>query len=516
MGQAICSTGRCPDPLPHRMSQHKAALIHTKVVTGSWCCVLPRCEDVSEELSEEECSIARRAQRVALEVLEDALRKDRVLMRNLKDVVVLTGEGGEGWVERYAMLTERLLRSLVAQLQQAAFLKNPRKAGSYAYVKKNAWDRTIYLCPLFWQAPSELQKDSQPGTLIHEASHFLGLHDITYATASFRAGGGGTAICTDGHMPLSETLRKALLNANSIEYEFEIVLRHRQPYQGGCYACCGETARSSVCENALPWCGPACGPQSTAASTIGDMVQLAVLPTRDAMRRCLWDMRRVAEALSQCQRAVLVANITGGVVSVAGGVAAMAGLLLAPAALGNALLLAAVGFGITMAGSIASTAATISSSVGCLVRKGKAEMLLEKFAAQAQVFTGCQEAVERARTLLEALGQEENLDVILGVFRVVVGLGRSIFNGSRALRVSTVLAGAGNATILAGTASYVLLSLCLALDIFFITKDSAHLHRGTCLELEGRIHAATAMLEREFGAIDEFCEKIRLILEEQE
>ncbi|XP_072198366.1 uncharacterized protein [Excalfactoria chinensis] len=498
------------------MSQHKAALIHTKVVTGSWCCVLPRGEDVSEELSEEECSIARRAQRVALEVLEDALRKDRVLMKNLKDVVVLTGEGGEGWVERYAMLTERLLRSLIAQLQQAAFRKNPRKAGSYAYVKKNAWDRTIYLCPLFWQAPGELQKDSQPGTLIHEASHFLGLHDITYATASFRAGGGGTAICTDGHMPLSETLRKALLNANSIEYEFEIVLRHRQPYRGGCYGCCGETARHSICENALPWAGPACRPQSAAASTIGDIVQLALLPARDAMQRCLWDMRRVAEALGQHQRAVLVANITGGVVSVAGGVAAMAGLLLAPATLGNVLLLAAVGFGVSMAGSIASAAGTVSSSVGYLVRKGEAETLLEKFAAQAQAFTGCQEAVGRARRLLEALGQEESLDVILGVFRVVAGLGRSVFNGSSALRVSTVLAGAGPATSLAGTATYVLLGLCLALDIFFITKDSAHLHRGARSELVGSILVATAVLEREFGAIDEFCEKIRLILEEQE
>lgn len=242
------------------MSPRMATLIHTKAVTGSSCCALPCSEDVSEELSEEESGIARRAQRAALEVLEDALRKERVLMRNLKDVVVLAGEGqgGEGWVERYAMLTKKLLRSLVSQLQQAAFRKNPRRAGSYAYVKKNACDRTIYLCPLFWQAPSELEKDSQPGTLIHEASHFLGLHDITYATASFRAGGGGAAIWTERRVPLFEALRKALLNANSIEYEFEIVLRHRQPYRAGRYACCGETARNSVCENALPHGGLSC------------------------------------------------------------------------------------------------------------------------------------------------------------------------------------------------------------------------------------------------------------------
>ncbi|NXC44878.1 PLMP metalloendopeptidase, partial [Penelope pileata] len=230
------------------------------------------------------------------------------------------------------MLTKGLLRSLVWQLRQAAFRKNPRRAGSYAYVKKDARDRTIYLCPLFWQAPHELQKDSQPGTLIHEASHFLGLHDITYATASFRAGSGGAAIWTDGRMPLFESLRKALLNANSIEYEFEIVLRHRQPYRAGRYACCGETAHNSVCENALPHGGPPCGPpESVAASTIGDMVQLSLLPARDAMRSCLRDMERTAEAVERCHRAVLLANIAGGAVGAAGGVAAMAGLLLASA-----------------------------------------------------------------------------------------------------------------------------------------------------------------------------------------
>ncbi|KAM9189211.1 uncharacterized protein V3H86_004640 [Mergus octosetaceus] len=503
------------------MSPRKATLIHTKAVTGSSCCALPCSEDVSEELSEEESGIARRAQRAALEVLEDALRKERVLMRNLKDVVVLAGEGqgGEGWVERYAMLTKKLLRSLISQLQQAAFRKNPRRAGSYAYVKKNACDRTIYLCPLFWQAPGELEKDSQPGTLIHEASHFLGLHDITYATASFRAGGGGAAIWTDRRVPLFESLRKALLNANSIEYEFEIVLRHRQPYRAGRYACCGETARNSVCENALPHGGLSCGaPKSPAASrsTIGDTVRLSLLPARDTMQSCLRDMRRAAEATERCHWAAAVANVTGGVLGVTGGATAIAGLLLAPTALGTALLLSAVGFGVSLLGSLVGATATVSDSLGCLARKDGAEVLLEEFGAQAEVFTGSREHVERARRLLEVLGKDESLDVILGVFRVVTGLGRSVLNGSSVARASAALAGASRAVSLAGTATQLLLGLSLALDIFFVTKDSAHLSRGARAELAGSIRAAAGMLERDFGVIDEFCQKINLILEEQE
>nr|XP_038038311.1 uncharacterized protein LOC119717510 isoform X2 [Anas platyrhynchos] len=131
---------------------------------------------------------------------------------------------------------------------------------------------------------------------------------------AFGLGAAAQAIWTERRVPLFEALRKALLNANSIEYEFEIVLRHRQPYRAGRYACCGETARNSVCENALPHGGLSCGaPESPAASrsTIGDTVRLSLLPARDAMRSCLQDMRRVAEATERCHRAAAVANVTG-------------------------------------------------------------------------------------------------------------------------------------------------------------------------------------------------------------
>ncbi|XP_013816269.2 uncharacterized protein [Apteryx mantelli] len=503
------------------MPHYKATFIHTKAATRSLCCVLPRSEDVTEELSEEESRIVWRAQRTALEVLEDTLRKDRVLIKNLKDVVVLDrGSKGDGcWVERYAMLTEKLLRQLISQLEQVAFQKNPCKARSYAYVKKNTPDRTIYLCPLFWQAPRELEKDSQPGTLIHEASHFLGLHDITYTTASFQVGTGGAIIWTDSHTPAFESLRKALLNANSIEYEFEIVLKHREPYRGDRYACCGETARNSICENAVPWSGLSCGPTESSAvrrSTIGDTVRLSLLPARDAMKKCLSDIWKVVEAVDKCHRGAMVANVTGGAVSMAGGVAALAGLLLAPTMLGTSLVLSAVGFGISTVGGLTSATATISDSVNSLVKKGEVETLVEEFQRQVEIFTGSLEPFKTARGLLEFLGQDESTEVILGVFRVVGGLGRSVLNVTSMAKASTVLAGTSHAVRFAGTATHILVGLSLALDLFFVTKDSVHFHHGARSELAKSIRAAAATLEREFNIIDEFCEKINRILEEQE
>ncbi|XP_025933892.1 uncharacterized protein LOC112972053 isoform X1 [Apteryx rowi] len=470
------------------MPHYKATFIHTKAATRSLCCVLPQSEDVTEELSEEESRIVWRAQRTALEVLEDTLRKDRVLIKNLKDVVVLDrGSKGDGcWVERYAMLTEKLLRQLISQLEQA---------------------------------PRELEKDSQPGTLIHEASHFLGLHDITYTTASFQVGTGGAIIWTDSHTPAFESLRKALLNANSIEYEFEIVLKHREPYRGDRYACCGETARNSICENAVPWSGLSCGPTESSAvrrSTIGDTVRLSLLPARDAMKKCLSDIWKVVEAVDKCHRGAMVANVTGGAVGMAGGVAALAGLLLAPTMLGTSLVLSAVGFGISTVGGLTSATATISDSVNSLVKKGEVETLVEEFQRQVEIFTGSLEPFKTARGLLEFLGQDESTEVILGVFRVVGGLGRSVLNVTSMAKASTVLAGTSHAVRFAGTATHILVGLSLALDLFFVTKDSVHFHHGARSELAKSIRAAAATLEREFNIIDEFCEKINRILEEQE
>ncbi|XP_062434853.1 uncharacterized protein LOC134142104 isoform X1 [Rhea pennata] len=503
------------------MPHCKATFIHTKALTGSLCCVLPQSEDVTEELSEEESRIVWRAQQAALAVLEDTLRKDWVLIKNLKDVVVLDrgSKGDSCGVEHYAMLTERLLRQLISQLEQVAFQKNSCKARSYAYVKKNTPDQTIYLCPLFWQAPREFEKDSQPGTLIHEASHFLGLHDITYMTASFRVGDGGAVIWTDSHTPAFESLRKALLNANNIEYEFEIVLKHREPYQGNRYACCGETARNSICGNAVPRGGLSSRPTESSAvrrNTIGDTVRRSLLPARNAMRKCLSDIWKVAEAVDKCHGGATVANIAGGAVGMAGGVAAMAGLLLAPTMLGTSLVLSAVGFGISTIGGLTSAAATVSDSANSLIKNSEVEALMEQFQRQVEMFTGNLEPFKRARGLLEFLGQDETMDVILGVFRVVGGLGRSIFNVTSMVKASTMLARTSHAIRFAGTTTHVLVGLSLALDLFFITKDSVHFHHGAQSELSKSICAAAATLEREFNIIDEFCEKINMILEQQE
>ncbi|XP_025933894.1 apolipoprotein L1-like isoform X2 [Apteryx rowi] len=234
------------------------------------------------------------------------------------------------------------------------------------------------------------------------------------------------------------------------------------------------------------------------------------------MKKCLSDIWKVVEAVDKCHRGAMVANVTGGAVGMAGGVAALAGLLLAPTMLGTSLVLSAVGFGISTVGGLTSATATISDSVNSLVKKGEVETLVEEFQRQVEIFTGSLEPFKTARGLLEFLGQDESTEVILGVFRVVGGLGRSVLNVTSMAKASTVLAGTSHAVRFAGTATHILVGLSLALDLFFVTKDSVHFHHGARSELAKSIRAAAATLEREFNIIDEFCEKINRILEEQE
>jgi peptidyl-Lys metalloendopeptidase len=57
-------------------------------------------------------------------------------------------------------------------------------ANTYAYVFPTDSTRTIYVCAVFWKVPtSNCVMDSQPGTLIHEGSHFnnvCGTQDYAY------------------------------------------------------------------------------------------------------------------------------------------------------------------------------------------------------------------------------------------------------------------------------------------------------------------------------------------------
>jgi hypothetical protein len=75
--------------------------------------------------------------------------------------------------KRFAVVTERQAQDLISALKKTPFQIAAGADDVYAFVFPEDRTFTMYLCDAFWDAPNTICKDSKPGTLIHEASHFL-------------------------------------------------------------------------------------------------------------------------------------------------------------------------------------------------------------------------------------------------------------------------------------------------------------------------------------------------------
>ncbi|XP_069473040.1 uncharacterized protein [Ambystoma mexicanum] len=231
------------------------AIVCSKYTDGKKCRI-GLTQDGSEPLTRKDECVAAEARRNTVHILKDTLRKKDQLLMNSPEHLVTKAK--VHWMWRYTVLTEQRVKNLITVLEKAKFKKNDseEKQNTYAYVYPKSNDRTIYLCPQFWAAPKHLKKNSQLGTLIHEASHFLGTEDLAYGKETKRIpfGCGGTVVRV-----ILKGLVEVTANADNIEYEFEVTLKHKGNYIRVItatssyheYNCCLERAEHSVCIKAV-------------------------------------------------------------------------------------------------------------------------------------------------------------------------------------------------------------------------------------------------------------------------
>nr|XP_006110231.1 uncharacterized protein LOC102446540 [Pelodiscus sinensis] len=441
-----------------------------------------------------------------METLRDALKKkDRVLMEVPQYLVF--GESGEPrfWMERHAILTEKLVRGLISELGAVTFKEDLRKEiggksreHTYAYVYPTAGDRTVYLCPLFWKAPAHLGEDSQPGTLIHEVSHFLGVRDLTYSKA-------GITVACRGKLVKSasdpDSLGKALRNANNIEYEFEITLNHKGGYENGRYLCCGETAENSVCERAVPDEFLDCSLEASLSGKkeINQTLMELLSVARDRLQEHLAKLRKLAEDIDNVHRGATIANITGGAVGIAGGITTIAGLCLTPFTFGASLGLSLAGLAAATAGGLTSAAATTTDMITSASKKETVAKLLENCQTEVGNISKCAEIFQKHVQRLESCGD----NAFIAVAQIGAGAGRVVLNATKMVKAGQLLANAGRVARFAGTATRILTGVTLGLDIFFVAKDSVELHQGAETELARNIREAVNEMEKMIDQVNE-------------
>ncbi|XP_059583533.1 uncharacterized protein LOC132250424 [Alligator mississippiensis] len=438
--------------------------------------------------------IAETAWQSALEILRDALKKkDRVLMETPQDLISCDSEQPSFWMERYAVVTEKRVRDLISVLEEVKFMEDLSKKNAYAYVYPKSRDKTIYLCPLFWAAPRHLDKDSQPGTLIHEASHFLGTRDITYEPFSFYVTCRGVMVknnSTDPDSPKFLPLVTAVLNANNIAFEFELTLRHRGDYKEGRYSCCGETARNSVCESAVPdkfFASPS-NQRELKRMSIPEILRGKLLPARDRLQQHVAALRTIADTMDAAHRGMKKANIIGGIFSIVGGITTIMGLSLASVTFGTSLVF--TGLGVSLAGGLTGAAATRSNISQSQDKKEEFNGLLDRCEAEVQRIKQYMEYISvRVQTAKEAVNKTDRL---FAIPQIGAAAGRVM----EMVKAGQLLGKAGHITQLVGTATSTMTGVTLGLDVFFVAKNAIELLKGTKTDLAAKIREAVTKLEQ--------------------
>ncbi|XP_065417387.1 uncharacterized protein LOC112061527 [Chrysemys picta bellii] len=458
-------------------------------------------------LPKERRQIAEAAKQRAIEILRDALKKkDRVLMEKPQELFLDDSGDPKSWMKRHVILTEELVRDLISELEAVKFKEDLTRENNDAYIYSESGDKTVYLCPEFWKASAYLGEGSQPGTLIHEVSHFLGIRDINHSKESIHvafAWRGKLAklkVGSEPSVPDLNSLAKALLNANNIECEFEITLNHKGKYKNGKYTCCGEKAMNSVCERAVPDEFLTCNFQGS-LSIMKDIDELlTLLPARDRVKRHIDELREIADDIDKIHKGATIANIAGGTVGIAGGITTIVGLCLIPVTFGASLIVSLTGLAVSTAGGLTSAAATTTDIVASKVKRETVEKLLQECQADVEHI---KDYAERIAEKIENLKDNEKKGFVLAIPQIGSGAGRAVLNTMKMVKAGQLLANVGRIARFAGAATHVLTALTLGLDIFFVAKDSMDLHKGAKTELAAKIREAVNEMEQ---MIDHFNE----------
>lgn len=212
------------------------------------------------------------------------------------------------------------------------------------------------------------------------------------------------------------------------------------------------------------------------------------------------ELLAVAEAADSFHKKTVTASIGGGVASVAGSITTITGLALAPFTFGSSLIVTAVGIGVATAGGLTSASANITDTMHSRTDRVKVEQIILGYQEEINDIRECLQFLQTGMETLEECNFQEYMDSISkramnkNVKHVVKEGGRAgkalLINAESLANTVQVLSTAGGvakAAQVLSVASGVISGLFLALDVFFLAKDSRELHKGAKTKFAAKI-----------------------------
>ncbi|KAM9836668.1 uncharacterized protein apold1b isoform 2-T2 [Aulostomus maculatus] len=219
-----------------------------------------------------------------------------------------------------------------------------------------------------------------------------------------------------------------------------------------------------------------------------------------SLQQRILELLALADSADNFHKKTVTASVGGGVASVAGSVTTITGLVLAPFTAGTSLIVTAVGIGIATAGGVASASANITDTVHSKTDRKKVEKMIQDYEEEMKDIKECLEFLQEGMETLEEWNFEQYAESISkkhlnqNVKHVMKEGGRAgkalVINTESLINTIQVMGVAGSAAKAAQVMSVttgVMSGLFLALDVFFLAKDSVELKKGAKTEFASKI-----------------------------
>ncbi|XP_056913622.1 titin homolog isoform X7 [Takifugu flavidus] len=219
-----------------------------------------------------------------------------------------------------------------------------------------------------------------------------------------------------------------------------------------------------------------------------------------SLQHRILELLALADAADQFHKKTVTAAVGGGVASVAGSIATITGLILAPFTFGASIIVTAVGISVATAGSITSATANITDAVHSNMDRKKLEKMIQDYQDEINVIRECLEFVQAGMDTLQEWDFDKYSQSAAkkalnhNIKHVMKEGGRAgkalMINTDKLISTVQILGTAGGAAKAVQAISVttgVMSALFLALDVFFLAKDSHELRKGAKTKFANKI-----------------------------
>ncbi|KAM4564340.1 uncharacterized protein V3H82_013407 [Fundulus diaphanus] len=219
-----------------------------------------------------------------------------------------------------------------------------------------------------------------------------------------------------------------------------------------------------------------------------------------SLQQRILELLSLADSADNFHKKTVTASVGGGMASVAGSITTITGLVLAPFTAGTSLIVTAVGIGIATAGGVTTASANITDTLHSKTDRKKVEKMIEDYQNEIKDIKDCLDFLQEGMETLDEWNFEKYTESISkkylnqNVKHVMKEGGRAgkalVINTESLINTVQVLNVAGSAAKAAQVMSVttgVMSGLFLALDVFFLAKDSMELKKGAKTEFAAKI-----------------------------